>query len=221
MPLEIACFSAESALLAAKAGADRIELCMGASVGGMTPALEDLQVVKASVSIPVNVMIRPRGGDFTYTDGEIEQMKTDIERFHSVADGFVFGILDSNRRIDRIRNRELVELAAPKPCTFHRAFDETPDLVQAVEDIAQCGFASILTSGGKPNAILGADSIAEVLQRANEKFSVIVGGGVRASNIEKLKATTLASWFHSSAIVDGTEVASKDEVANLQEVLKC
>jgi copper homeostasis protein len=221
MPLEIACFNVESALLAAKAGAERIELCAGASVGGTTPQFHDLQAVKSAVTIPVNVMIRPRGGNFTYTKEELAQMKEDIKRFYPLADGFVFGILDSENAVDFVENRGLVELAAQKPCTFHRAFDEVSDPSAAADVIMECGFAAILTSGGKPNAVAGSETIAALIRKTRGKLEVLVGGGVRSSNIEELRSATRGNWFHSSAITDtSTEVASAEEVQRLRDQLK-
>jgi copper homeostasis protein len=221
MPLEVACFNVESALLAAEARADRIELCAGASVGGTTPPFHDLQAVKSKVSIPVNVMIRPRGGNFTYTTEELAQMKEDIKLFSPLSDGFVFGILDSENRVDMEANREMVTLAAPKPCTFHRAFDEVASLSVAADVIMECGFAAILTSGGQPNAVAGSEAISEIIQQTRGKLDILVGGGVRSSNIDELRIATKGDWFHSSAITDtSTELASALEIKSLQEKLK-
>jgi copper homeostasis protein len=221
MPLEIACFNVESALIAAKAGADRIELCAGASVGGTTPSLRDLQTVKANVTIPVNVMIRPRGGNFVYSDEELDQMKVEIKQFTALADGFVFGVLNTNNKVDMKGNREFVQLAGGKPCTFHRAFDEITDLAAAAEDVVQCGFAAILTSGGHPNAVAGASAVAEVVESTQGRLDIITGGGVRSGNVEKLRTITNGRWFHSSAITDtAMEMASSDEVQALREKLE-
>ena len=133
--LEIACFSAEHALLAFNSGADRIELCKDRDAGGTTPAIEDVQHVKRSVNIPVYVMIRPRGGDFNYDEDEYDQMKRDIDRLKSCADGFVLGILNNNFTVDIARTSHLVQRAAPLPCNFHRAFDETRDLRMAFSQL--------------------------------------------------------------------------------------
>jgi len=220
MPLEIACFNVESALVAAKAGADRIEICTGASVGGTTPSLSDLQTIKERVNIPVNVMIRPRGGDFTYKDSELAQMEKDLQSFKLIADGFVFGVLQPDRSIDKERNQRLVALAAPKPCTFHRAFDVVPNPEAAAEHIVESGFSAILTSGGHPNALLGCDVIAEVVAKTRGKLDVIAGGGVRSENIDRIKEVTQAEWFHSSAVVDDTNIASGDEVRRLKRSIE-
>jgi copper homeostasis protein len=220
MPLEIACFNVESAILAAEAGADRIELCAGASVGGTTPALHDVEEVAYKVKLPVNVMIRPRGGNFTYSTSEFAQMKEDINAFKPLVDGFVFGILDEDMHVDKKANRELVELAKPKPCTFHRAFDEVSDLSVAANVVVGCGFAAILTSGGKANAVDGSRAIAEVIEQTRQQLDILVGGGVRAANIEELRRVTKGNWFHSSAITDASsEVANAEEVQNLREKL--
>ncbi|KFY78457.1 hypothetical protein V499_02358 [Pseudogymnoascus sp. VKM F-103] len=153
--LEIACFNAPSALIAASAGADRIELCADRSVGGTTPLLADLEAIKAEVKIPVMVMIRPRGGDFIYSNEEFTQMEEDIGRFRELADGFVFGILKDEEGVtvvDKQRNSELVELARPLPCTFHRAVDATSDYHAAIREVAACGFKAVGTgdyAGGR------------------------------------------------------------------------
>jgi copper homeostasis protein len=218
--LEIACFNPESALKAHAAGAQRIELCVGASVGGTTPTLATLQtVLAAKVDTPVNVMIRPLGGCFVFSSGELEQMKIDIQMFKPLVNGFVFGVLDVNNRIDIETNRELVSLAAPRPCTYHRAIDEVDDLLQAVDDAVQCGFAAILTSGGEPDAVSGMLKIAAMVRHANGRVAIIAGGGVRSSNIDTLKQVADANWYHSSALIDDSGVASFDEIRKLGEVL--
>ncbi|KAF2424888.1 hypothetical protein EJ08DRAFT_723129 [Tothia fuscella] len=220
MPLEIACFNVESALIAVKAGANRIELCAGASVGGTTPSLEDLEYIKARVDIPVSVMIRPRGGNFVYSIQELQRIEEDIKQFRSLADGFVFGVLDSNGHVDKTVNRRLVDLAAGTPCTFHRAFDEIADLVKGAENVIECGFAAILTSGGEIDAVKGSDGIAEVVKRTKGRLDVITGGGVRSRNIWEIKEKTGGYWFHSSAITDGIDTASFWEVERLVDMLR-
>jgi copper homeostasis protein len=230
MPLEIACFNLASALVASLSGADRIELCSGAQVGGTTPVLTDLQTLKTQLQhnrIPVNVMIRPRGGDFVYTSDEFAQMERQIEEFESLADGFVFGILNEDGTVDIERNGRMMQLGKGKPCTFHRAFDSIPNLASAFDEIAQLGFSAILTSGGKPDALSGQEELAELVKLSEvsklskrKAVDVIVGGGLRSGNIEVLKHVTRAEWFHSSALVDATGVASGDEVKRLVDLLR-
>ena len=142
-------------------------------------------------------------------------MKTEIEAFKPLADGFVFGILNADSRVDVVRNQELVALASPRPCTFHRAIDEVDNLLLAVDDVVRCGFASILTSGGEPDAVAGGPEIAAMVRHADGRVSIIAGGGVRASNIVGLKEIANVDWFHSSALVDSSGVASSDEVRKL------
>ena len=219
--LEIACFNVDSALIAQDAGAHRIEFCAAREVGGVTPSLEDVQELKPKCRIPVNIMIRPRGGDFVYSTEEFDQMKKDVEQFKLLADGFVFGIMTEEQRIDLERNQELVQLAKPKPCTFHRAFDELPRPIEGVDAVILCGFDAVLTSGCAPKATLGARTLRELVQHVGEKIAIIVGGGVRASNVAHLRAMTEAQWFHSSAVIDGGNTADlseiQDTLAELEE----
>jgi copper homeostasis protein len=154
--LEIACFNSESALIASNSGADRIELCAGSECGGTTPNFNSLVNIKDRIAVPVFVMIRPRGGDFVYTDTEFQETRASIEQFKEVASGFALGVLDANSRINIRRTRELVHLAYPLPCTFHHAFDQAVGPFKALEDIVSCGIATILTSGGAPSAIDGS-----------------------------------------------------------------
>ncbi|KAF2799445.1 hypothetical protein K505DRAFT_321152 [Melanomma pulvis-pyrius CBS 109.77] len=213
--LEIACFNTSSAIAAANAGADRIELCADYAAGGVTPSLDSLQHLRNKIRTPVNIMIRPREGDFDYSDAEFQQMKSEIELFKPVSSGFVFGILDDENRVDEQRNQELVGLAAPLPCTFHRAFDQVPDLHEATEQIIKCGFISILTSGGQATAIVGAESVARLQKKFGDNISFILGGGVRSTNAESLQRQTNVLWLHSAAITKSGEDVDEEEVARL------
>jgi copper homeostasis protein len=217
--LEIACFNSSSAIAAAKAGADRIELCADYAAGGVTPTLDSLRQIRKETNLPVNVMIRPRAGDFTYTDTEFRHMREEIEQFKPEVNGFVFGILDDTNHVDLERNKELVALATPLPCTFHRAIDQAPDLSTATEQLIQCGFKSILTSGGEANAVAGVARVAELQKEFGQRISIIVGGGVRSANVETLKQQTNVEWYHSAAITEPGETADGNEVTELQHVL--
>ena len=217
--LEIACFNTESALNAQNACADRIELCDGISIGGITPDFNSLFSLRSTIAIPVFVMIRPRGGNFVYSDAEYGQMKSDITRFKAIANGFVFGMLDTQNCIDVARNSELVALARPLPCTFHRAFDETRNIYDALEDVIRCDFASILTSGGQPNAVLGVEVLSDLIERARGRVVIMPGGGVRSSNVKTLQCKTKAGSYHSSAIIDGN-TASVAEIHLLRKLLQ-
>jgi copper homeostasis protein len=226
--LEIACFTTESALIAASSGASRIELCTDGHLGGTTPLLSTFQSLRSKISsaIPIYVMIRPRGGGFTYSEPEFQQMRTLIQTFASVgADGFVFGILDERHLVDETRCVQLVAQAAGRPCTFHRAFDEIlPEAMEKeLEVLVRCGFRAILTSGGMESAAMGKERLGALVRKAKATggIEVIVGGGVRSGNVEMLRRQTGAEFFHSSAIVraDGAEVASQEEVKLLRESL--
>lgn len=202
--LEIACFNKESALIAAKAGADRIEFCAGFEVGGTTPSLHDFMELKKEITIPIFVMIRTRGGDFFYNDEEFQQMKKQLLEFKKVgADGFVFGILDENLEINILQNKELVELAGDMPCTFHRAFDRVKNYQKSLEEIINCGFKTILTSGTKSNVSEGKEILKTLVEISNERIDILCGGGLRSTNISEIKNYTRAKNFHSSGIVNG------------------
>jgi copper homeostasis protein len=158
--------------------------------------------------------------DFIYDDDEFLQMKKDIESFAG-ADGFVFGILRDGK-VDEERCRVLVEKAEGRPCTFHRAFDEISEsqMMAELEVLVRCGFKGVLTSGGRKNALEGRKILGELVEAAKGRIDIIVGGGVRSSNLEMLRRETNAGWFHSSAIVDPSgEVASRDEVTRLCEIV--
>ncbi|KAF2240758.1 hypothetical protein BU26DRAFT_188784 [Trematosphaeria pertusa] len=217
--LEVACFDISSAIVAAEAGADRIELCADYVAGGVTPSPDCVQSIRKETTKPINVMIRPRPGNFTYSEIEYEQMKADVHLFKPEASGFVFGILDEQNRVDKARNRELIELAAPLPCTFHRAFDQVLDLSQATQHLIECGFTSVLTSGGQPDAVRGADKVAGLHKEYGNRISFILGGGIRSMNIDALRATANVEWYHSAAITKPGEVVDGDEVRTIQAIL--
>lgn len=215
--IEIACFNPESAITAFENGADRIELCDGLSEGGTTPDFETVKQLREKISIPMLVMIRPRGGNFTYSDEEFAQMKSDLRHLKSLkVDGFVFGILDENDEINTLQNKELVELAKPYPCTFHRAFDRAKDLETSMEKVIGCGFTTILTSGQKPNVSEGRENLKKLVELSAGRIEILVGGGLRSTNIKEIREFTQAQYFHSSAITDGGAFASAEEVVALK-----
>lgn len=218
--LEIACFNSESAMIAQKANADRVELCSGIEVGGTTPNLQTVKFVRQNLSIDLFVMIRSRGGDFVYSEEEIEQMKSSIVEMKNLgADGFVFGILDEDNSINKPINSELVQLAKPFPCTFHRAFDNVYNYEQALEDAIECGFTTILTSGTKPNVTEGIQILQQLVEKASNRITIMPGGGLRSSNIIELNQFVKAEYYHSSAILDGNGVADFTEIQALKSKL--
>ncbi|NGY37874.1 copper homeostasis protein CutC [Flavobacterium sp. XN-5] len=219
--LEIACFNQESAIIAQANGADRVELCANMKEGGTTPDLKITEQARIELSIDLNVMIRPRGGDFVYTNAEFEQMKEEIIAFKKLnVDGFVFGILDKEGNINIEQNSELVALASPTPCTFHRAFDVVNNVYQSLETVIDCGFKTILTSGQEQNVVEGIVVLAELVVKANGRITIMPGGGLRSSNLSLLQEKTKAIFFHSSAIVDPGETANGDEVNALKRKLE-
>ena len=219
--LEIACFNVESAVIAQKNGADRVELCASIEVGGTTPDFEITKKTKELISIDLNVMIRPRGGNFVYSEDEFNQMKLEIIELKKLnVNGFVFGILNEDNSINIIQNTELVYLAKPFPCTFHRAFDEVSNVFQSLEEIIECGFQTLLTSGQMPNVVEGVNKLAELVSKANKRITIMPGGGLRASNLNSIQEKTRATFYHSSAITNGSETANPDEITALKSILK-
>lgn len=218
--LEIACFNAESALIAQQGGADRIELCDNIKEGGTTPDLQITKQTLEKVTIPLYVMIRPRGGNFVYSEEEFQQMKKEIQQFKTLGvDGFVFGILNHDRTVNTKQNSELVAMAKPLPCTFHRAFDAVTDVSLSLEDVIQCGFSTILTSGAMPNVVEGITVLKQLVEKANNRITIMPGGGLRSTNINLIQQQTGAGFYHSSAITDGSEIANGDEVRILKSNL--
>lgn len=200
MLLEIAAFNYESALLAAKYGADRIELCDNEHEGGTTPSYGTLKSARANISIPIFPMIRPRGGDFIYSDDEFNIMKEDIALCKQMGfEGVVFGLLKDNGSIDIERTSILVEHAYPLDVTFHRAFDRSKDPFKALEQIIECGCTRILTSGQHQTATEGVAIIKALITLADDRIIIMPGSGVRSHTIQTLSKETSAIEFHSSA----------------------
>jgi len=198
--LEICCYNLDSALIAADAGADRIELCADPAAGGTTPGIGLIKTVRRKTGIELYPIVRIRGGDFLFSEEEFEVMLHEVEACKSAGcDGVVFGMLLSDGRVDRTHSAKLVEKAYPMGVCFHRAFDWTRNPFEALEDIIEIGFERILTSGQQPTAILGAPLIRDLIIQADGRIQIMPGSGVRASNITDLKNETGASQFHSSA----------------------
>jgi len=198
--LELAVFNIQSALIAATGGADRIEVCENYANGGTTPSYGILKTVREKVSIPAFVMICPRAGDFLYTDEEFEVIKKDIAICKKLGfDGIVCGILNIDGTIDQDRTAQLIELAYPLEFTFHRAFDRCKDPFNALEDLIEYGCDRILTSGQQPNVLEGKSLIKQLIEKADDRITILPGGGLRSSNVAELKAFTGAVEFHTSA----------------------
>jgi copper homeostasis protein len=200
MTLEIVVYNIESALKAQEGGADRIELCDNPSEGGTTPSFGMIESVRQNVNLDVFVMIRPRGGDFNYSNYEFHCMKRDIYQCQRISvDGIVIGILNTDGTLDKKRCKELIDKARPLKVTCHRAFDMTRDPFQALEDCIEVGFDRILTAGHQTTAALGSDLIAELVKKANGRIAIMPGSGVNENTVEEIVRKTKVTEIHFSA----------------------
>ncbi|HXY00267.1 MAG TPA: copper homeostasis protein CutC [Candidatus Limnocylindrales bacterium] len=196
--LEITVESLDAALAAERGGADRIELCSELAVGGVTPNVAAMRKVHEEIEISVFPIIRPRAGNYFYTDREFATMRRDISVARDLGvDGIVLGILRDDRSVDVERTKELVDWARPLEVTFHRAFDDTADLFRALEDIIETGATRILTAGGAVGAPEGSATLQKLVAAAAARIIIMPGGGLTAANIARIAAETQAAEFHS------------------------
>ncbi len=209
MVVEISVESVERAVAAERGGASRIELCGSLEIGGVTPGVELMRDARASVWAPIFAMVRPRGGDFVYSRAEFEEMRASIEAARVAGmDGVVLGLLKNDRSVDVERTRELVRAAAPLPVTFHRAFDESADLLVALEEVVATGASRVLTSGGAEKAPEATRRIAELVGIARGRVIVMPGSGITAGNAKEMVTATGATEIHaglSSVVEHGAE----------------
>lgn len=190
--------SVEDAVLAAELGADRLEFCSSLEVGGLTPAVEDLQEIRRNVVVPVMAMVRPSAEGFTQCDSHAI-LEDAVRMFEAGADGLVFGSLTSEGRIDEALVEEIVGLARRRQGTaavFHKAFDEVADLDRAFERLLVLGVDRVLTSGGADSALNGSETLKRLVNRS--RSHVLVGGGVRAENVTGILRHTTAMEIHSA-----------------------
>jgi copper homeostasis protein len=215
--LEIACFNLDSAKIAAQARADRIEFCADYSLGGITPSKSDFSKLRSLYSGPIYVMIRPRGGDFVYTDTELRKMQDDITAFGKLgADGFVFGALTNTNQIDVAVNSVLIKASAGLPCTYHRAFDGCINQQEALSRLETLGFKNILSSGGMKTALEGIENLRSA--QKNTTMNIIAGGGIRSSNMVALAKQFDTEFYHSSGILSG-DIAEATEITAIKKAL--
>lgn len=197
--VEIAVDTFADAVAAQRGGAHRLELCSDLASDGLSPSLPLFRDVRTAVTIPVFAMVRPRAGNFEYTEEEYRVMSREVERFKQEgADGFVLGILDKDRSINRERTRKLVQLAAPLPVTFHRAFDAASEPLTALDDIIASGALRLLTSGQKETALSGKQTIQQLVDRANGRIIIMPGAGIDAGNVRELAEIRGISEVHLS-----------------------
>jgi len=200
--LEVCIDSVEAAIAAQKGGADRVELCANLLEGGTTPSAGAIQLARARVEIGLNVMIRPRGGDFCYSDVEFEVMTLNVELANKLgADGVVFGVLNEDGSVDMERTGALVGLARPMSVTFHRAFDMTRDPHEAMEALIDLGIDRVLTSGQENSVLEGLDLITNLVQKVGDQIIVMPGAGITERNIKKIVEHSGAKEVHVAAPV--------------------
>lgn len=210
-PLIEACVgSYASCMTAAKGGADRLELCANLVIGGTTPSPALAEQVLRDCSVPVNVLIRPRFGDFLYDQAEMEQMCAEIAAFRSLGvNGVVIGTLTPDGDLDMEKMRRLMDAAGNLDVTLHRAFDMTRDPFQSLEDAISLGCKTILTSGQAPNAPAGEALLRELHQAAAGRITIMAGSGVKSGNIQALHDATGIRTFHTSARKGGVDSAMR------------
>jgi len=200
--LEACVGSVEAAIAAQRGGADCVELCANLLEGGTTPSAGAIQRAREELSIGLNVMIRPRGGDFCYSDVELEIMKLDIGLAKDLgADGVVFGILNEDGSVDMERTGALVSLARPMRVTFHRAFDMSRDPYEALENLIELGIDRVLTSGQESSALEGLDLITDLVRKAGDRIIVMPGAGITERNVRKIVEQSRAKAVHVAAPV--------------------
>lgn len=195
--IEICAAHLQSALAAQEGGAKRVELCDNLYEGGTTPSYAAIKIAREKLEIGLNVMIRPRGSDFCYSDLEFELMQEDIRICKQLAaDGVVFGILLPDGNIDIAKTNRLIELARPMTVTFHRAFDMTPDPFKALEEIIELGIDRILTAGQKNTVPEGIELISELVKQAGDRIIIMPGSGINEQNIKQIRDKSGAREFH-------------------------
>ena len=216
--LEVIGFTIESCMIAQSSGAHRIELCADPADGGTTPSYGFIKAAREKLSIELYPIIRPRGGDFLYSDAEFAMMKTDVQQCKELGcDGVVIGMLHADGTVDKERCKQLVDIAYPLGVTFHRAFDRTNEPFKAMEDIIEIGCERILTSGQKPAALEAASLINALIRQADDRIIIMPGSGVRSGNIVALAEQTGAQEFHSSArIFTNSKMDFQNELMNEQ-----
>lgn len=197
--LECCVDSVESAIAACKGGADRLELCSNLVIGGTTPTLALFNEVRKAVDIPIHILIRPRFGDFLYTDWEANIINNEIISFKNAdANGIVIGSLNANGSLNVEHMKRFMEASDGMSVTFHRAFDMCRDPFDVLEQSIELGINTILTSGQAPNCVKGINLLNQLIEKANERIAILAGSGITTSSVELLLKETTLTQFHMS-----------------------
>jgi copper homeostasis protein len=197
--LEVCIENIESILIAEKAGASRIEFCADLCEGGITPSLGIFRTARGLCTLPFNVMIRPRGGNFVYSDNEFKAMLEDVHIFKEEgADAIVFGILDTKGNIDIEKSQKIIDKAGNLPVTFHRAFDETVDGYKSLEQLIELGVDRVLTSGLAPSVIDGTNMLKELIKKSSNKIIIMPGCGIKKDNFIDIDKSLNAREYHGT-----------------------
>jgi copper homeostasis protein len=220
--LELCVETLKAAQAAEQGGANRIELCDRLDLGGITPGEELISATIQALSIPVHVLVRPRGGDFVYSAEEFDQMKEQLQWVRQAgAAGVALGVLLADGHVDVVRSRELVELAHPMKVTFHRAFDRAPELDEALEEVIRTGADCLLTSGGAPDVLAGVKQLKTLVIQAGDRIQIMAGGGLRlASMAEVLEQTGLCCLHGSLTRRAGDGLLESDQTEGHAEILE-
>jgi copper homeostasis protein len=223
---ELCAETLDACLAAREGGADRIELCAALEVGGLTPHHELVTEAVHRSGLPVHVILRPHADGFHYSVAGFDSICEELHLARRLGvTGVVFGILHADGGVDVERTRTLVDLAGPLETTFHRAFDATPDLAQALEDVISTGCDRILTSGGAPDVLAGADTLARLVTQAADRIQIAAGGGLRLENARTVARITQARHFHGSLQQPATNTllrptVSVEDIRRMKRILQ-
>lgn len=200
MLLEICCENIESVLIASNGGADRIELCSSLETGGLTPSIELINLATEFSDVPLMILIRPRSGNFIYSDIEKRQTLREIESIMKLSiHGIVFGALNENNNIDIAFIKDIISIASASSLTFHRAFDFVTDPIKAIDSLIELGVDRILTSGQASTAEKGIDTLSKLITYSVDNISIMPGAGINSSNIKEIIETCSPKEIHLSA----------------------
>lgn len=220
MTFELCAESLQACLAAGEGGAARIELCSALTEDGLTPSHSLIKAAVQRSGLPVYVLLRPRAGDFVYTDDEFALIREDLLHARTLgASGFVIGVLHADSRVDVERTHELVELAAPLEVTFNRAFDLTPSLDSALEDVIAAGCRRVLTSGGERDVVAGSGNLRKLVERAAGRIVIAAGGGLRIENAAEVARHSKVTDFHGSLRRSSATALAPNQNAALRSAL--